>query len=753
MKRRLPRGFGPYLVIALATTWLLLFVARVPMSRLDVPYTFAGDAVDKITQVRNVAETGWLFHNDRLGYPFGYDRLDFPRFDSLNYAVMGPIAAVTGQAGLALNLYYIAGFFLIGFAAFYCLRRLGLRDGPAILCALVYGFLPYHVLRGVTHITNGAYFLVPPAMLVLAWLARGDLAIDPSRDRARWLLALAIAVLLPLQTPYNGVFFVALCVVAGAIAIAQSARWRSAIATTVVVLVTAAAFMAEQLPVLVHELHAGAPVEVADRLPIEAENYSLHLNQVLLPTTGHRIDAVAKAKQGFDRALHLDAPFYEVRNQYIGLFGVFGFFALFWSLARAAGARTLAVADPAADREINARIFGMLAIAIVILAVSSGVGNLVAFWVTTKIRAYNRILPFLAFACVFGAGGMLQAMLDRIKRPWLAHVVLSGLGVFALLDVSVGPGFGNRVANVAEYDRDQAYFRSIEQRLGSGAAVFQLPVVWYPEHSPVNAMGDYEEFKPFLMTRTLRFSYGGARGRAGYAWGRSLETLPPVELTSQLHRMGFGAILIDGRAFESDELRGVVDALAQQLPEPPSISTDRRWWLFPLQGCCGGSPAAAIPPGEQPPAYAYDMRGPALDFSTGGTGWQYRDGGWADAEEWGNWSLGTDARMKLRLVPATPGPLLLTMTARALVGPNIPTRHLRVVCNGTTVAEVDYTESNPLQQLHASLPTGLVGSDGMLDIRFETTPLASPYSAGVSIDTRPLGVGLTHLAIAQSNPE
>ena len=85
-----------------------------------------------------------------------------------------PLAAISGEAGLAMNLYYIAGFYLIAFAAFWSLRRIGMQSGVAALGALLYAFLPYHVLRGVPHLTNGAYFLVPLAMSVLVRVARGD---------------------------------------------------------------------------------------------------------------------------------------------------------------------------------------------------------------------------------------------------------------------------------------------------------------------------------------------------------------------------------------------------------------------------------------------------------------------------------------------------------------------------------------------------------------------------------------------------
>jgi hypothetical protein len=62
----LRRGI-PYLAIAIATSVLLLLMVRLPLSRLDVAYTFGGDAMEKLAQIQNVAETGWLFHSYRLG--------------------------------------------------------------------------------------------------------------------------------------------------------------------------------------------------------------------------------------------------------------------------------------------------------------------------------------------------------------------------------------------------------------------------------------------------------------------------------------------------------------------------------------------------------------------------------------------------------------------------------------------------------------------------------------------------------------
>lgn len=732
------QGWWALLGLVVLTSVLIVGALKLPLTRLDVPYTFHGDAVDKLTQIDTVAETGWLFHNPRLGWPFGYDRLDFPRFDSLNYAIMGPIAALSGQSGLAMNLYFLASFYLIGAAALFAFRRLGLATGPALLCALVYAFLPYHLIRGVGHLTNGTYFLVPLAMLVLVWLARG--ALDPAADgaRRRWWLALATALLLPLQTPYNGVFFAVLCLVAGVLALARQPRWRSAWPALVLFAAVSCAFVAEQVPAVLHKAASGTNLSVAERSSQEAQLYGMRLNQVLLPFSGHRLAALAQAKQGFDQAL--EVPEAEFRDQYVGVLGVVGLLALLWALARAASAG----ARPPTELERHVRIAALLAIAILLLALSSGLFTLLAHWVSSKIRAGNRILPFFAFACLLGSGWLLQGLLARIRGAAPRQAVLAGVGVLALLDVTAPDMFAGHARTVANFDAGRTWFEQVEQRLGDGAAVFQLPAVWYPEHPAVGAMGDYEEFKPYLFTRSLKFSYGVAHGRPGYAWASTVEGLPAPDLIEQAHGLGFAAILIDARAYADDKLTALTGALGHALPQPPQVSPDRRWWLFPLADCCGPD-AAARRPIESVFAYAAD--GTPLTFGNGGRGGLYRAGGWDALEDWGVWSLGSTARLRMRLEPRPRGPLLLTLDAHALLGPHAPTRRLVLEGNGRVLGDVRFELGAPAPSLRFELPDDLPGPDGLLELRFLVSPVTTPRAAGVNIDGRPLGVGLVSLAI------
>jgi phosphoglycerol transferase len=129
---------------------------------------------------------------------------------------------------------------------------------------------------------------------------------------------------------------------------------------------------------------------------------------------------------------------------------------------------------------------------------------------------------------------------------------IASLALIATLGVGrVGPNPVNGMADTAEEyrglsQRDAAFFGRLEASLPRGASVVQIPHMSYPESPPIHHLRDYEHFRAYLHTRTLRFSYGAMRGRYWDGWlhdalskhrlGDSLEALAAV---------GFHALLVD----------------------------------------------------------------------------------------------------------------------------------------------------------------------------------------------------------------
>jgi phosphoglycerol transferase len=604
------------------------------------------------------------------------------------------------------------------------------------------------VLRNVGHLTNGAYYLVPLAALVLLQIAHNRFDANEAGSPRRWLFALGVCVLVPLQMPYNGVFFALLCPIAVTLAMASRPGWRTVLVAASLLVAVAASFAIEQIPGLVHQASVGKNSLVADRSPKEAEMYSMRLDQVVLPAEFHRLESLADMKTRFDD--EVDVPEGEFRNQYIGAFGVFGLLTLLWALVRAAFPGERRASEATDTTEMYVRMAAILALAAILLAISSGFGVIIAFAVTSKVRTYNRILPFLAFFCLLGAGWTLQCLLERLRGNVVRATVLCAIGVLVIFDTLVDLPQGDRIRAVANFDAAGAYFAEVERRLGNDATVLQLPVAWYPEHPPINRMTDYEEFKPFLMTRTLRFSYGVAHGRLGYIANLALQNMPARERIHQAHQLGFDAILIDSRGYSDDAARAAItDSLTKELPQAPSVSADRRWWTFSLSDCCG-SPVVHRAEGDVPTISDYEASAPRFDFSTVGTGWRFSRGGWFEPEPWGTWTSGTGARLRMPLPERASGPLTLSLDTRALVGPKVPKRKLLIEANGQIVGEAVYSQELPAQIVRIEVPEALIAMDRILDLHFSVSPEASPLSAGVSVDGRSLGIGLSSLTIESS---
>ncbi len=144
----------------------------------------------------------------------------------------------------------------------------------------------------------------------------------------------------------------------------------------------------------------------------------------------------------------------------------------------------------------------------------------------------------------------------------------------------------------------------MERDLGAGALVFQLPVLGFPEVAPPWRLGDYDHFRPFLATETLRFSYGVPKFRPRGRWQTEIERLQPLQLVQRLEEHGFAALYFNRLAFEDGG-----DRLLEELREAGYT----RKWISPQ----GAQVVVALHPAPEPSL-------PEASSLTPGRGWQNR---------------------------------------------------------------------------------------------------------------------------------
>jgi phosphoglycerol transferase len=106
-----------------------------------------------------------------------------------------------------------------------------------------------------------------------------------------------------------------------------------------------------------------------------------------------------------------------------------------------------------------------------------------------------------------------------------------------------------------EYQSDEDFVAGIEAALPPRAMIFQLPYVPFPENPPVNAMLDYEHFKAYLHSRTLRWSYGAIKGEQEDLWQKTVAAKPPAEFVQEISRAGFVGIYINRDGYEDKAAR------------------------------------------------------------------------------------------------------------------------------------------------------------------------------------------------------
>ena len=98
---------------------------------MRLPWDTRSDATLISAMVKTMGEPGWYLEQPRLGAPFGQHFSDFPHGgETFQLSAMKVLVTVTGDWGLAINLYFLLGFGVLAVVTFLVLRHL--RFGPVV---------------------------------------------------------------------------------------------------------------------------------------------------------------------------------------------------------------------------------------------------------------------------------------------------------------------------------------------------------------------------------------------------------------------------------------------------------------------------------------------------------------------------------------------------------------------------------------------------------------------------------------------
>lgn len=136
--------------------------------------------------------------------------------------------------------------------------------------------------------------------------------------------------------------------------------------------------------------------------------------------------------------------------------------------------------------------------------------------------------------------------------------------------------------------------------------------------------------------------------------------------------------------------------------------------------------------------------GQAAPFGVGGYSAAMLRDGWSKPEEWGTWTDQERAEASLRLPEETQGDVHLSLDVQAYVPPGHDPQRVRVRAGDALLGEWVVGDRTTIE---LAVPGSAVVDD-VVALTFELPDAISPADAGVSADSRTLGVGLRSIALS-----
>lgn len=709
---------------------------------LSIPFGYNGDSIFHAWMANRVDE-GWIFNNERSGYPFGSNFLDYPGADAGNHFIIKLLSGMTGGWVGGLNLYFLFGFPTCFIATYITCRAFGLNRSFSMAVALLFSFTPFHFLRLVyQHLFYTWYFVTPVFFyLALSVYRTGQQPPRASvmRRATKGIPALLGLFILASFGVYYAVFGVIVIGFAGLMSWAKSKHLHGLKKSILLISAIGLGVALNIAPNAINSFTNGVNEEVAHRSPGQSEHLGFKLMQLVLPRLDHRSSTLANLTQAYNSGSPL---INENATATLGMIGAVGLVLTFlFLLFRPSGA---------ADDE-RLRLLACLTLVLFMFGTIGGLGTMFAWFISSSIRGWNRISVFIAFSTVLFTFIALQILLKE-KAPRLARyaAIIAAIALlFGLFDQTTPACKSCYAERKADFENDKHFVQSIENALPPRAAVYQLPYFGFPEQPPMNRMMSYQSMAGVIHSKGLHWSFGGMQGRDGDAFYRALAKEPVSKQLDVIRRIGFDGIYIDRRGY-ADNGDVLIKELTQLLNSPPLlVSSSSNQVFFKITGS------------EHPPlellssAQIMKLSGYYADHigirypSTLQNGIDFTKEGWPEfitnvkglwpLEPWGRWSVKREVTFDF--AEPLPQRFILVLKARAFATNAQHPTHI-------VVAEKEYTVQLNSDTSEVRLMIDLQGKSASRITFIPPTPI-SPRKIMGGTDDRMLGIGFISMRFEQ----
>lgn len=530
----------------------------------SVYHSFQGDGTLLSAMIKSIQEYGiagiWL--NPRIGAPEISALVDFPAMDVLMASIIWVISLFTNSTSAIAYIYLMITFLLDALSMSLLLRKMQINDTIAFVISILFSAAPFHFFRYLSHAVLSNYM----SFAITIYLSFCILDIfDEAKNK--WKICFC-CFLLGIGYGYYYAFGLIVLSMAYVFKLVNLNNKKEIFHKIWIFAFVLATILISLIPKIGYSVLYGSNPVVGKRSFVEQETYGLKIIQMLLPPGYSRFSVLRELNQEYSQK----APYVnENAGASLGIIASVGFLLLCVMLicSFASGKK----------REGNERLIidflSLSTLTLILMGSIGGFGEIFNYLVTAQIRCYNRSSIYIAGISLLLLAILLHKAYE--KRKQISYILSSAVFLIGLIDqVNIYADHWQEDAKSKQLIYEK-FFENVEDRLSDGSMVYQLPYLDFPE---VSSSYDYKHLIGYLFTDTLKWSYGGVKGRNEAAGNLNLDNGMSYRFLAEIQAAGFAAVYIDLDGYEDGGSK--IMQFYENIGAEPLVSDDGRLYLFDL---------------------------------------------------------------------------------------------------------------------------------------------------------------------------
>ncbi len=557
------------------------------LNDINVPWS-GGDMT--ATYINGETWNWWHYAvENHYGFPYGMNLNYFPGLDITQNTFAQVVTLITGQPFIGINLLLILSFPIVAVMAYCAIRLMGLRGPLAIALGVAFTFIPWHWGRALGHLYLATLYGAVAGLILALLVGSGRIQqwfMCEDKRRRRWYFALtALLLVLAAWSAIYYAFFTGMMLAAALLwRVAQGDRVKKLLLGAIPLVSLAVLAIIGLLPSILARASNPEVANLGQRDPMDTVKYGGDLAISVLPAP---YNSLLSGYNNFIGTMFSQAPSEEqnLLTNYGTWITSACLLVFIFGLVRYFRRRALNTWTPIDESPRPSITFvGYLLMLMVLVFGPWSLNFLVANFLITQIRDWNRLLPLMLLLFILGAAGTIAGA--NWTRKYLVTTGIAIVIVLITVVDSIVPwkGLYDSVARGgrAIVEHGATYAAAVNKAIPEHCGIFQLPIMIYPENGIAEPnLNDYDHFLVGLTNKEKDFSYGAMRDTSASNWQLDFTGGVSQSQVQELKDKGFCAVHLDTRGFEQPEI--IEAQLKSLLGKPVVTGLDGRWLLYKIK--------------------------------------------------------------------------------------------------------------------------------------------------------------------------